>query len=201
VLSNKNMTQLVKALGLGDGDSTRIKLKQKIELYQIDISHYRSRVETPVELKKQRLREKGKRHGERTKAKRRNLEEQDRWIYVDSRRSDKKIGFENDLTREFIAATIKRGCDYCGELGLRMTLDRIDNSKGHLQTNVVPSCVRCNLVRGSMPYPAWLVVAKGMREARVNGLFDNWISNRVQDSSLTTPVSAESVDGPASAEC
>jgi len=55
-----------------------------------------------------------------------------------------------------------------------MTLDRIDNDKGHTQDNVVPACIRCNYARRSMPYEAWLVVAKGMREAREQGLFGDW---------------------------
>lgn len=56
-----------------------------------------------------------------------------------------------------------------------MTLDRIDNSLGHLQSNVLPSCERCNMVRRDMPFPAWLVVSKGMKEAYESGLFEGWV--------------------------
>lgn len=100
-------------------------------------------------------------------------------IYVDSRKSDKKHGRENDLTKEFIAVEIAKGCSYCGETKLRMTLDRIDNGRGHLMDNVVPACVRCNYTRKDMPYEAWIVVAPGMREAREQGLFGDW-NNRVR---------------------
>jgi hypothetical protein len=55
-----------------------------------------------------------------------------------------------------------------------MTVDRVDNDLGHLQSNVVPACVRCNHVRGQMPYEAWLMVAPGMRAAREAGLFGGW---------------------------
>src|SRR5262249_8563574 len=58
------------------------------------------------------------------------------FIWRDSRKSDKKNGYENDLTKEFIEAAIADGCAYCGESGLRMTLDRIDNAKGHTRENV-----------------------------------------------------------------
>jgi hypothetical protein len=95
-------------------------------------------------------------------------------ILIDSRRSDKRAGRENSLTRDFIAEQISKGCDYCGETELRMTLDRIDNAKGHTQSNVVPCCIRCNYTRRAMPYEAWLVVAKGMREARGLNLFNGW---------------------------
>jgi len=55
-----------------------------------------------------------------------------------------------------------------------MTLDRIDDAKGHTADNVVPACIRCNYARRDMPYKAWLVVAKAMRKARALGLFGNW---------------------------
>jgi hypothetical protein len=105
----------------------------------------------------------------------------DRWIYIDARSSDRKSGRENDLTREFIRESIKLGCRYCGDVSSRMTLDRIDNDIGHLQSNVVPACFRCNLTRRDMPYAAWLLVAKGMREARETGLFGTWPGNNFRD--------------------
>jgi hypothetical protein len=97
-----------------------------------------------------------------------------RWILEDSRRSDKKKGLSNNLTREFIDLEISKGCSYCGEASIRMTLDRIDNTVGHLQSNVVPACIRCNLTRGNMPYKAWLFLVDSMRHAREAGAFDNW---------------------------
>lgn len=97
-----------------------------------------------------------------------------KYIYWDSRRDDRRKGFENDLTKPFIQEQIEKGCSYCGEQNLRMTLDRIDNSRGHTKNNVVPACLRCNYVRGNMPYEAWVVVARGMKQATEQGLFGNW---------------------------
>jgi len=110
----------------------------------------------------------------RRRASRARGEDPDKWILYDSRKSDRKRGRENDLDREFIATQIEKGCVYCGETSIRMTLDRIDNEKGHVRLNVVPACLRCNYVRGNMPHSAWLVVAKGMRAAREAGLFGGW---------------------------
>jgi len=95
-------------------------------------------------------------------------------IWKDTRAADLKRNRQNDLTKDFIAEQIAKGCSYCGEKDLRMTLDRIDNTLGHLQTNVVPACIRCNYVRKNMPYKAWLVVAQAMKQAREHGLFGNW---------------------------
>jgi hypothetical protein len=99
-------------------------------------------------------------------------------IWEDSRRSDKKKGLENDLTKEFIAEQIDKGCSYCGETELRMTLDRVDNGLGHTMDNVVPACIRCNYVRGNMPHEAWLCLRSGLRHARREGLFGDWTGRR-----------------------
>ena len=97
-----------------------------------------------------------------------------RSILQDSRGSDRKFGRENNLTQEFILGLISKPCSYCDDTDCRMTVDRVDNDLGHLTTNVVPACIRCNLTRGNMPYEAWLVVAPGMKTAKENGLFGKW---------------------------
>ena len=98
-----------------------------------------------------------------------------KYILADSRRWDRGKGFpKSDLTIEFIDSAIASGCSYCGDKESRMTLDRVDNDKGHSQSNVVPACMRCNYARRDMPYAAWLLVAEGMRKAREQDLFGDW---------------------------
>jgi hypothetical protein len=98
----------------------------------------------------------------------------ERWIYQDARQSDQRNGRQFDLTREGIAELIRLGCSYCGEKNLRMTLDRIDNSIGHVQSNVVAACIRCNYARRNMPHAAWLCLLPGLRKARRLNLFGDW---------------------------
>jgi hypothetical protein len=95
-------------------------------------------------------------------------------IFHDARGSDRKRGLISDLTRDAIEKLIARSCTYCGETALRMTLDRIDNAIGHLTSNIVPACIRCNYLRGNMPYQAWLVLVPGVRQAREMGFFGGW---------------------------
>lgn len=97
-----------------------------------------------------------------------------RFILADSRKNDKKRGFQNDLDKEFVANIIKIPCSYCGEKDERVSLDRIDNAKGHTKDNVVPACYKCNYIRRDMPYDAWLIVANGVRKAYKLGLFGQW---------------------------
>jgi len=96
-------------------------------------------------------------------------------ILQDCRKSDQRCGREGfDLDRDFVREMISAGCRYCGDTTIRMTLDRIDNTKAHTRTNVVPACIRCNYIRGSMPYDAWLHLVPSIREARIMGLFGDW---------------------------
>jgi hypothetical protein len=111
---------------------------------------------------------------ERRKVARQDPATRHRWIVQDSRKSDRKHGFKNDLTLEFVSSLIKHGCSYCGETELKMTLDRVDNSIGHLQSNVVPACIRCNFMRRDMPYAAWYELMPTLREIRQKGLFGDW---------------------------
>ncbi len=97
-----------------------------------------------------------------------------KYLWLDSRSNDRNKGRENDLTKEFIKSEIGKECSYCGETGIQMTLDRVDNDLGHLMSNVVPACIRCNLARRGMPHKAWVVIAVAMREAREKGLFGDW---------------------------
>jgi hypothetical protein len=94
---------------------------------------------------------------------------------LDSRNSDRKAGRKgHDLDWAFVKEVTSKGCSYCGETSLRMTLDRIDNDRAHSKSNVVPACIRCNYLRGSMPYSAWLHIVPAVRSARDLGLFGSW---------------------------
>lgn len=98
------------------------------------------------------------------------------FILTDSRSSDRKKNRPNDLDKPFIENLISQPCRYCGETDIRMVLDRVCNDGGHTKDNVVPACYRCNHIRGSMPYEAWLFLVDGMRKAREAGVFGDWWS-------------------------
>ena len=135
--------------------------------------------EYDASLRAKRTSEHANRRAQLSRTYRADLSKADRFIYADSRQSDERAGRENNLTREFIRQCISSGCSYCGETALRITLDRKDNSIGHLTSNVVPACARCNFTRGNMPYEAWVLVAPGMRAAREAGTFGTWAGPRV----------------------
>ena len=127
-------------------------------------------------------RERSKRDPTRRNAwqRRHRLENPALYIVRDTRASDTKRGFGgNDLETGVVEELIAEGCSYCGASDLRMTLDRIDNDKSHQQANVVPCCIRCNLLRGSMPYVAWQLLVPSVRRAYELGLFGEWRSQPI----------------------
>lgn len=81
-----------------------------------------------------------------------------RFLLADARKMDRRKDLRGDI-----------------DLELRPSLDRIDNQKGHLKTNVNLSCIRCNLLRQDMPYDAWLMLVPTIRLIRERGLFGQWI--------------------------
>lgn len=96
-------------------------------------------------------------------------------VYQDSRYRDRKRGLSNDLTLEFVQQELAKDCQYCGGRDGRMTLDRMDSTIGHLQSNVVASCERCNMLKKDMPFEAWLVLVPSVKEAFKGGLFGSWV--------------------------
>lgn len=118
----------------------------------------------------------GRRESDRKRRKRhrRDPERRAACVLKDSRGTDRKAERENDLDYEFIVARFSEGCTYCGTKSLKLSLDRKDNSIGHLKSNVVASCLRCNLLRRNMPYRAWLFLVPAIRRAEKQGLFSSW---------------------------
>lgn len=115
------------------------------------------------------------RSGTRQKKDRKEGKRPEHWIWIDSRRTDRKKKLDNDLTKQFIKQIIVNGCHYC-DSHHRMTLDRVDNTIGHTKNNVLPCCYRCNMIRRNMPFEAWIEVSKGVKIAHKKGLFGEWSS-------------------------
>ncbi len=96
-------------------------------------------------------------------------------IIRNCRAADASKGLINDLDEQFVKEMIAPGCIYCGdETPSRMTLDRIDNDKGHTKDNVLPACVRCNTIRRDMPFAAWTALMPYIEDIRKQGLFGDW---------------------------
>jgi len=124
---------------------------------------------SPIARQKQR---------EKERAARKDPTKRANFILSACKNFDKRHGFVCDLELEFIKQTIATGCSYCSDIAGQMTLDRIDNAKGHLKTNVVSCCFRCNYIRRNMPHTAWLLVSAAVKQAHLQGLFQGWMTRK-----------------------
>jgi len=96
-------------------------------------------------------------------------------VLWDCRAADRKRGRAgNDLDRVFVKSALAQRCSYCGNGGIKMTLDRLDNALAHTKANTVSACMRCNYIKNSMPHKAWLHIVPAVREAVEMGLFGEW---------------------------
>ena len=142
--------------------------------FKMSQSGYRSRTCRSCVTKRQHFNNPNRFRVESAKKRQQNITSS---VLQDCRSSDRKKGrIGNDLDRCFVESLITQECSYCGEKKIRITLDRKDNALAHTKSNVVPCCIRCNYLRGSMPYTAWLHIVPSIREARILGLFGDWKS-------------------------
>ena len=52
-----------------------------------------------------------------------------------------------DLTIEDFKNPSNLICYYCGDTQLKVIFDRVDNNRGYIKSNVVPSCKVCNFMK------------------------------------------------------
>lgn len=55
-----------------------------------------------------------------------------------------------DLTIETFKKYFRSTCYYCGENMINVGFDRVDNSIGYVESNIVPCCTTCNLMKRAM---------------------------------------------------
>lgn len=172
----KSFRHLYALLGLKRSGGTELTVRKQVARLQLDTSHFNNVSKARTYLgSEDEIAAAQRGHNLAWERKSRsNPENRARWILKDSRKSDRKLKRDNDLTEDFIEEKIAQGCNYCGETQLQLTLDRIDNSKGHTKENVVPCCIRCNLLRRDMPLTAWERIAPAVKAAREGGLFGVW---------------------------
>lgn len=104
-------------------------------------------------------------------------------VYGWYRKSAKKRGIPFEVTKEFFGDLLFRDCYYCGvqpknktvdRMGLRELpryggVDRVDNSVGYLEDNIVPSCRWCNEAKKAKSEAEFLSWIEGIK----NGPYDS----------------------------
>ena len=63
----------------------------------------------------------------------------------------KQRGIEFNIDRNVILDIISNSCYYCGSME-KIGIDRIDSSKGYIESNIVPCCPICNRMKWDLTF-------------------------------------------------
>jgi|SRR5208282_1302396 len=88
------------------------------------------------------------------------------------RRNARPRGFEFSLTRTEIEDIVVRPCHYCGYDSSFVGIDRVDNSKGYVQENIVPCCKICNHAKSDLSLSDFLAWAQRLAKTQRIGTID-----------------------------
>ena len=169
VARNVSMVGVLRDLGLKPGGGSQMVLTKRVRDYGIDISHFKGRKNYLFSVENRDA------INARLRGNRLDPDNRARFVFSDARARDKKYGRSFELTKEFVAETLRSPCSYCADSSNLMTLDRKDNSVGYTNANCIAACIRCNLLRRDMPYVAWLELVEHVKRVRESGLFGNWL--------------------------
>lgn len=92
--------------------------------------------------------------------------------FLYARADAKRRKLEFSVSNEFLHSLWLKGCSYCGKNLLvekGVSVDRLDNSIGYIETNVVPCCGICNSIKSNiLTYDEMKVAMKAILEFRAN---------------------------------
>jgi len=91
------------------------------------------------------------------------------------RTRDRARGREYTLTLSQVRELFRGPCEYCLKPAAG-SIDRKDSSIGHVPSNCVPCCRRCNTIKNSMPFAAWEMLVPVVRQAAASGAFEDWLT-------------------------
>lgn len=71
-------------------------------------------------------------------------------VYLKYKQRSPKRGLEFSLTVDDFVSNVKENCYYCGDFYHGVGLDRVDNDKGYIKSNIVSCCQECNFMKRSL---------------------------------------------------
>jgi hypothetical protein len=176
LLSSKNFREALLKLDLYYCTNSITRVRVAAKYNGIDISHLEKRSRNKIdEAEAQRVSKIKKRNSLNKRMRNGPVKDYSYFILYDSRKNDKINHRENNLTLDFIIEKLSGAkCSYCEDSNSKLTLDRIDNNKGHTTDNVNVACISCNTIRNSIPYAAWIHMVPLVKSAKELGLFEGW---------------------------
>lgn len=83
-----------------------------------------------------------------------------------------KRNLEFNLTVEYFEKHFRVNCHYCGDKLKNVGFDRVKNNKGYIESNVVPCCFCCNIMKRAQSkddfiYKCQQIVNKALKGAQL----------------------------------
>lgn len=113
-----------------------------------------------------------------------HLEASFKILYHRYKTTSKTRGIFFDIDKESFKTITSLNCHYCGIQPLQKTkcsslnlkrpdylyngIDRIDNNKGYIESNIVPCCFVCNRAKRDMEYLDFLSYIERLKEYKIN---------------------------------
>ncbi len=97
---------------------------------------------------------------------------------------------EWELIDEYALWLFKQPCYYCGEVNLDQKLtgiDRVDNKKGYITSNVVPCCKICNMMKKDLDQETFIKICRHI--AFINGLIKGYSEDYLSPESFKDYIS------------
>lgn len=63
-------------------------------------------------------------------------------------------GLDYSLSDQLATSLLSANCHYCGESGYG--IDRLNSSKGYVQSNCVPCCTTCNIMKNTLGHDVFI---------------------------------------------
>jgi hypothetical protein len=85
-----------------------------------------------------------------------------------------KVRFKcNTISRDSYKGYIKQECHYCERQNCG-GVDRMDSSIGHVDSNCVPCCEKCNFILGDLSYSVKINLKCGLKKSYEEGDLKEW---------------------------
>lgn len=78
--------------------------------------------------------------------------------------SANRKGLEFKISFDFFRSKVQSECFYCSASGYILGLDRLENSIGYDESNVVACCSQCNYFKGGLNYDQFALLIKKISE-------------------------------------
>lgn len=89
-------------------------------------------------------------------------------VFKKYRERSPKRGLIFELTVDFFKSKINEDCYYCGNEYKGIGFDRLDNNIGYVESNVVPCCTICNLMKRNADVDFFINRCKEIAENFIN---------------------------------